>query len=165
MKAHSGAKAHFLHSGMIFAHRERYQVTTILGSCVSVCLWEPRLKMGGMNHYLLPLWNGEGLSSPKYGNIAIAKLIQLVLELGAKKNRLQAKVFGGASTIVSSRGLLNVGDRNIMLALETLEKEKIPVISSDVGGYYGRKIIFDTKTGSVLLKAIKPRFSATTGNR
>lgn len=165
MREESGAQKHFLHSGMLFVSRERCQITTILGSCVSVCLWNSQLKVGGMNHYLLPLWNGEGLSTPKYGNIAMAKLIQLVLGLGSKKSKLQAKVFGGASTVASGRGLIKVGERNIVLALETLEREGIPVINSDLGGNFGRKIIFDTGTGTVLLKTIRPHFSAQGRNR
>jgi chemotaxis protein CheD len=157
MITNAGAKKYFLHSGMLFANRERHLVTTILGSCVSVCLWDPRLKIGGLNHYLLPHWNGEGLSSPKYGNIAIEKLLQLMLKLGSKKNMLKAKVFGGASTVMNSRGLLNVGERNIILARNILEDENIPILTSDVGGHFGRKIIFDTEKGSVMLKVIKPK--------
>jgi chemotaxis protein CheD len=157
MTAKSYAKKHFLHSGMLFAHNDKYLVTTILGSCVSVCLWDPLIKVGGLNHYLLPNWNGEGLSTPKYGNIAIPKLIQLMLKLGSKRNKLQAKIFGGASLVMNSRGLLNVGERNIILARDMLESENIPIINLDVGGRFGRKIIYDTETGSVLLKTIKPK--------
>lgn len=141
---------------MLFAVREKHQVTTILGSCVSVCLWDPGQRTGGMNHYIFPHWNGEGLASPKYGNVAIVKLIDLMMDLGSKKRHLRAKIFGGASTIMHSRGLLNVGERNIQLSQDVLKEEGIPIISSDVGGRFGRKIIFDTETGSVLVKMIRP---------
>ncbi|MBF0165687.1 MAG: chemotaxis protein CheD, partial [Magnetococcales bacterium] len=62
--------------GALFAQNGAYVITTVLGSCIAVCLWDRMRKEGGMNHYKLPLWNGDGLPSPKYGNIAIAKLIE-----------------------------------------------------------------------------------------
>lgn len=142
---------HYLYPGTLFAHRQPHLVTTVLGSCVSVCLWDSAARVGGINHYLLPLWNGEGLPTPKYGNIAIGKLIEKVQTLGAG-SRLVAKVFGGASMWEKTEGLLAIGQRNIELALELLEQHRIPVISRDLGGPVGRKIIFHTADGTVLLK-------------
>lgn len=142
---------HYLYPGTLFAHREPHLVTTVLGSCVSVCLWDQTARVGGINHYLLPLWNGEGLPTPKYGNIAIAKLVEKVQALGAG-SKLIAKVFGGASMWEKTDGLLAVGQRNIELAVELLDQQRIPVISSDLGGPVGRKIIFHTGDGTVLLK-------------
>ena len=142
---------HYLYPGTLFAHREPHLVTTVLGSCVSVCLWDQTARVGGINHYLLPLWNGEGLPTPKYGNIAIAKLAEKVQALGAG-SKLIAKVFGGASMWEKTDGLLAVGQRNIELAIEMLDQQRIPVISSDLGGPVGRKIIFNTGDGTVLLK-------------
>lgn len=142
---------HYLYPGTLFAHREPHLVTTVLGSCVSVCLWDQTARVGGINHYLLPLWNGEGLPTPKYGNIAIAKLIEKVQALGAG-SKLIAKVFGGASMWEKTDGLLAVGQRNIELAIEMLDQQRIPVISRDLGGPVGRKIIFNTGDGTVLLK-------------
>ena len=142
---------HYLYPGTLFAHRQPHLVTTVLGSCVSVCLWDSAVKVGGINHYLLPLWNGEGLPTPKYGNIAIGKLIEKVQALGAG-SKLVAKVFGGASMWEKTDGLLAIGQRNIELALEMLEQHRIPVISRDLGGPVGRKIIFHTADGTVLLK-------------
>lgn len=130
-------------------------VTTVLGSCISVCLWDPVTGTGGINHYMLPLWNGEGLPSPKYGNIAIRKLIDKMLLLGCRKENLKAKVFGGGAVMQTSGGLLNVGERNIMLAEDLLAEESIPIVSKDVGGDYGRKLIFCTASGTVLVKKIK----------
>lgn len=142
---------HYLYPGTLFAHRSPHLVTTVLGSCVAVCLWDPGVGVGGINHYLLPLWNGEGLPTPKYGNVAIAKLIEKVRGLGAG-SRVVAKVFGGAAMWETADGLLAVGRRNIELALALLEQERIKVVSSDVGGPVGRKIIFHTGDGTVLLK-------------
>ena len=86
--------SHFLLPGNLFVHEEEYTVLTVLGSCISVCLWDPRRKIGGINHYMLPFWNGEGLASPRFGNIAIIKLIEKMLAHGADRHNLQAKVFG-----------------------------------------------------------------------
>ena len=142
---------HYLYPGTLFAHREPHLVTTVLGSCVSVCLWDAAARVGGINHYLLPLWNGDGLPTPKYGNIAIVKLIEKVQALGAG-SKLIAKVFGGASMWEKTDGLLAIGQRNIELAAELLEQHRIHVVSSDLGGSVGRKIIFHTGDGTVLLK-------------
>jgi chemotaxis protein CheD len=106
---------------------------------------------------MLALWNGEGLPSPKYGNIAITKLIEKMLVMGSSRQNLKAKVFGGAAVIKSTSGMLNVGARNIILAEDMLRDERIPIISKDVGGSLGRKLLFNTETGSVLLRKIKPR--------
>lgn len=144
-------KTHYLFPGTIFVHKEQHLVTTVLGSCVAVCIWHPRAEVGGINHYLLPLWNGEGLPTPKYGNIAISRLIDKVRNL-AGSGDLVAKVFGGASMWSRAEGALAVGERNVELALRSLEEEKIKIVSQDVYGEMGRKVIFDTKTGNVLLR-------------
>ncbi len=146
------AANHFLYPGTLFAQRQDCVVTTILGSCVSVCIWDRTLRFGGMNHFLLPLWNGEGLQTPKYGNIAILLLIERVLGLGGKKDNLVAKVFGGANVLESAKGLFNIGERNIMIAGDMLQENRISVIGSDVGGSSGRKVLFRTGTGEVLVK-------------
>ncbi len=145
----------YLYPGLLFAQKEACMITTVLGSCVSVCLWDPVSNTGGINHYMLPLWNGEGLPSPKYGNIAIQKLIEKMLALGCKKANLKAKVFGGGAVLQTSGGLLNVGERNITLAEDMLGDERIPIISKDVGGTQGRKLIFCTGSGEVLMRKIR----------
>jgi len=148
-------KTYFLHPGVLFAQKEQHIVTTVLGSCVSVCLWDPVLMIGGINHYMLALWNGEGLPSPKYGNIAIVKLIEKMMDLGSRRENLKAKVFGGGQVLQNASALLNISDRNITLAEEMLKEERIPILGSDVGGNLGRKVIFDTASGKVLVKKIQ----------
>lgn len=145
---------HFLYPAALFASKKPYQVSTILGSCVAVCLWDPILKFGGINHYMLPLWNGQGLASPRYGNIAIEKLIDKMVAIGSTKKKLRAKVFGGAEVITTSINQFHIGERNIAIAREILENEKIPIVSSSVGGKRGRKIVYITKTGEVLQRYI-----------
>lgn len=148
-------QAYFLYPSVIFAHKDPHKITTILGSCVAVCLWDPVLKIGGINHFMLPLWNGQGLASPKYGNIAIDKLIKKMLELGGKKENLRAKIFGGGQRIQSSTTGMEIGKRNIILARQYLSDEKIPIVKTSVGGPMGRKIIFYSDTGDVMMKLIK----------
>ncbi len=97
---------HFLYPGTLFASKNSYQIITILGSCVAVCLWDSVQEIGGMNHFLLPLWNGHGLASPKYGNIAMEKLIDKMISIGSKKRNLQAKVFGGSNVLSFSGSVL-----------------------------------------------------------
>ena len=147
--------SHYLLPGNLFAHQEEYTVLTVLGSCVSVCFWDPRKKIGGINHYMLPLWNGEGLASPRFGNIAIVKLLEKMLELGADRRSLQAKVFGGGDMLKATTAFMNIGQRNIALAQDMLRDEHIPIISSDTGGMCGRKLMFNTQTGVVLVKQLK----------
>ena len=147
---------HYLYPGTLFVHRKPHLITTVLGSCVAVCLWNQTSQLGGINHYLLPLWNGEGLPTPKYGNIAIAKLYEKVRAHSNPGDKLIAKVFGGASMWEKTDGLLAVGQRNIDFALETLDTIGISVVAKDLGGHQGRKVIFNSGDGSVLMRRQRP---------
>lgn len=141
---------HYLYPGALFADPRPHAVTTVLGSCVAVCLWDKRRRIGGINHYLLPLWNGEGLPTPRYGNVAIDSLVDRMLALGCAKCDLQAKVFGGATMWDSSHGLIAVGERNGELAKSLLAGHGIPIVASSLGGREGRKLVFQTDSGTVL---------------
>jgi chemotaxis protein CheD len=144
----------YLLPGAIKCSKSPLEITTILGSCVSVCLWDSKLKMGGMNHFMMPFWNGDGLASPKYGNIAIEKLIFNLLYLGSERENLVAKVFGGAAVLNSCDGIFNIGERNIQIQEELLRQESIKVVAGSLGGTVGRKLIFETGTGLVKMKYI-----------
>lgn len=154
---------HFLYPAALYASKQPFTVSTILGSCVAVCLIDPVTKIGGINHFMLPLWNGQGLASPKYGNIAIEKLLEKMISLGCQKANLKAKVFGGGEVIETQIQQFNIGARNIKLALETLDEMGIPVIGQSVGGKLGRKIIFQTDTGEVKQKYIQKQVLPPTG--
>jgi len=140
---------HFLFPATLFVSARPHYISTILGSCVSVCLWDPVLKYGGMNHFMLPFWNGQGLATPKYGNIAIPRLIEKMQALGSKKTDLQAKVFGGGEVIDIVYSNFLIGERNIQVARDILKEEKLQIVTSSTGGKLGRKIIFGTETGIV----------------
>ncbi len=143
---------HYLYPSALFAHKEPYLVDTILGSCVAVCLYDTQLHIGGINHYMLPLWNGEGLASPKFGNVATEKLIQKMIQLGCQPHNLIAKVFGGANQMNST---MDIGDRNIEIAKQVLEKFNIPIVAENTGGTIGRKLKYETHTGKVMMKFLK----------
>jgi len=150
----SHIKTHYLFPASLFAEKEPYLVTTILGSCVAVCLYDTVLKQGGLNHFMLPLWNGQGLASPRYGNIAIERLIDRMVFLGSKKENLIAKVFGGGEVLQTSHDNFHIGQRNIQIAFELLAEHGIAVVAKSVGGNQGRKIEFNTFTGEVKQKFI-----------
>ncbi len=143
----------------MYASAQPSEVTTILGSCVAVCLWDRYLGIGGINHYMLPTWNGMELASPKYGNIAIERLVERMVQLGCQKKNLVAKVFGGGEVISVSSSSMHIGERNVMVANTMLEEMNIPVIGRSTGGNNGRKIIFNTHTGEVLQCYIKSQMS------
>lgn len=143
----------FIHVGQIHVDNGSIQISTVLGSCIGVCLYDKKLGIGGMNHYLLPFWNGNGLQSLKFGNISIPKLIEAMMEKGAKTDSIEAKIFGGASINFSTcnQNML-VGEKNILVAREVLSDYKIKIVAEDVGGNSGRKIQFNLENGKVLLK-------------
>ncbi len=146
---------HFLYPAELYISKTPYQINTILGSCVAVCLFDPVTLIGGMNHFMLPYWNGQGLASPKYGNIAIEKLVDKMISLGCNKNNLKAKIFGGGEVIETQVVQFHIGLRNIEVAKQILEEKKIPIIASSVGGKLGRKIEFITSTGEVRQKYVQ----------
>lgn len=146
---------HFLYPSTMFVSAQPAEVTTILGSCVAVCFWDKYLGIGGINHYMLPTWNGMELASPKYGNIAIERLLEKMEQLGAQRKNLVAKVFGGGEVISVSSGIMHIGERNVMVAEQILGELGIHIMSRSTGGHNGRKIIYNTHTGEVLQCFIK----------
>ncbi|MBV5321780.1 MAG: chemotaxis protein CheD [Sulfuricurvum sp.] len=142
----------FIHVGQIHVDEAPCAISTVLGSCVAVCLYDSKLGIGGMNHYLLPFWNGNGLQSPKFGNISIPKLIESMIAKGSTPRSIEAKIFGGASMNIGASEAMMIGKKNILVAREILNEYKIMIVAEDVGGQNGRKIQFDLERGKVLLK-------------
>lgn len=128
-------------------------LTTILGSCVATCLWDPNAGVGGMNHFLLPGDADSGSDSMKYGVNAMELLVNGLLQHGAARSKLQAKVFGGARVI---RNLSDVGSKNAAFALEFLRLEGIPCMANSLGGDRARRVRFwplTGRAGQLLLEA------------
>lgn len=140
---------HYLNQSMFHVSSTPSRVTTVLGSCVAVCLYDTKNNMGGINHYMFPLWNGEGLATPRYGNIAIEKLYNSLLNLGASPPNIIAKIFGGAKQLNAT---FEIGERNIQIAKELLSELNIRILAQNTGGSEGRKLIYDTHTGEVQMK-------------
>lgn len=132
-------------------------ISTILGSCVSVCLWDPERRVGGLNHFLLPHWNEGDGASWRYGNAAIAGLIEVLVASGARASNLSAKVFGGARVLAAFSGTPgggHLGSRNVEVAHQTLRRHAIPIVAEATGGERGRKLIFHTDDGSAWVKLL-----------
>ena len=132
-------------------------ISTILGSCVSVCLWDPDAQVGGLNHFLLPHWAAGGGTSWRYGNAAIDGLIEALVASGARASNLSAKVFGGARVLAAFVGTADgghLGSRNVEVAHQTLKRHAIPVVAAATGGERGRKLIFHTDDGSAWVKLL-----------
>ena len=149
---------HFLHAGQVFVSAKAESVVLILGSCVAVCIWDPFNAVGGATHYLLPTWDGRGAASPRYGNVAISALLQRLVEEGADRKQLRAKVFGGGCLFDSMRSPSgnkdHLGSRNVEIALEILAKERIPIETTNVGAHAGLRIVFQTGTGAASVNSL-----------
>ena len=138
-------------------------LVTVLGSCVSVCLRDPKTGIGGMNHFLLP----EGgdphnpLSNPaRYGGYAMEVLINQLIKLGASRSRFEAKVFGGGA-VMRGFTMHNVGERNSEFVLEYLERERIRILAQDLLDIYPRKVYYFPNSGRVLVKKLKQAHNNT----
>lgn len=142
----------FIGVGEIFIAIEPTEIITVLGSCIAVCLFEKDLQISAMNHYLVPLWNGNGLESPKYGNVSIPKMIEKFTQKGAKLRNIEAKVFGGGNINNITSPEMLIGKKNILIAKEILKEYKIPIVAEDTGGFRGRRILMRSDTGKILLK-------------
>jgi len=147
-----GYAQHFLHPSTMYVCKDAQWITTILGSCVAVCFYDRKREIGGINHFMLPYWNGDGLETLKYGNIAIKQLFQKMLDIGAKKEDIVCKIFGGAKVLGKQDSAFQVGQQNIELAVKMVTEMDIAIISSSTGGKQGRKIHYNTGTGEVFQK-------------
>ncbi|HET6396598.1 MAG TPA: chemoreceptor glutamine deamidase CheD [Pseudoxanthomonas sp.] len=125
-------------------------LVTVLGSCVAACIRDPMLRLGGMNHFLLPDGNGGDGAPARYGSYAMEVLINELLKRGASRKRLEAKVFGGANVL---KGFTSnpVGTRNAEFVRTYLDAERIPVVAEDLRGIHPRKVWFFPQTGKVMV--------------
>ena len=126
-------------------------MSTILGSCVAACLRDPKIGIGGMNHFLLPGTGNTGGEATRYGVHLMELLINELLKNGARKDRMEAKIFGGAQTMTR---ISNVGHQNGQFAEQFLKDEGIVVIGSSLGGNFGRKVEFWPVSGRARQSAL-----------
>ena len=153
-------KVVFLKPGQIMVSSEPVLVTTLLGSCVAVTIFSYRLRLGAICHAQLP-GNGDVFDGVqdgpdgKYVDTAIRAMLERLLHQGALRGELGAKVFGGADMFDGRGKLRTVGWQNAEMALRVLAHESVRVATQDLGGERGRKIIFHSHTGEVLLKRMR----------
>jgi chemotaxis protein CheD len=145
--------------GQYYAAKGEGSISTLLGSCVSSCLWDPLERIGGLNHFMLPGDSAQQQPaspwavSARFGVYAMEVLINDMLHLGADRRRLVAKVFGGAQ-VLQGFDKLDVGSMNARFVLEFLREEGIPVVAQDLLGVSPRKVHFFPATGKVQVKRL-----------
>lgn len=159
-----------IYPGELYITKKSELITTILGSCISIVLFDEQNSIGGINHYMLPAAPPESkknsvLPITRFGEYAIKTLIQEMINQGASLKNLKAKIFGGSNVLnfsskkderkkdVQKKDAL-IGEENINFARKFLKKIGIPIVSEDVGGVSSRKIFFDTTNYKVFLKRI-----------
>lgn len=138
-----------LEPGYIYFTRQATTIATVLGSCVSVCLWDRRQRFGGINHFLYPSTHDPVKATPKYGNAATLALAHMMTDAGCVREDMVAHVLGGAFP-EEAEGQ-DIGAENVAVARKILQHKEIRIVSEDVGGCMGRKVIFDTGTGRVVV--------------
>ncbi|MFK7733987.1 MAG: chemotaxis protein CheD, partial [Pseudomonadales bacterium] len=149
-----------LSAGGVYVTKQKELITTVLGSCVAVCLRNVRTGAGGINHYMLPGgYQTTELDDEdkkfRYGELAIPELITMVLADGGSHGDLEAKIFGGADVLNTGS---RVGLNNISCAFEVLSRYGIHVSTSDTGSKHPRKIIYNPLSGAVQLKRLRSTY-------
>lgn len=161
-KVHDSFAAKIL-PGEYYVTTNEELVATVLGSCVSACVRDRIFGIGGMNHFMLPetddapaaagSWQSTSLSaSTRYGNYAMEHLINDVLKNGGRKENLEIKLFGGGRILAQ---MTDIGRRNIAFVHDYLRVEGLEVVAEDLGGNYPRKVVYDPRTGKVLMKKLR----------
>jgi len=142
---------HYLERGCIYVSTGEGVVQTVLGSCVSVCLWDDARKCGGMNHFIHPHTTQRELATPRYGNVATVGLIKLMQEEGCSIETLGAHIIGGGHP---DGAVDSAGSKNVEVARRVLIEKGVRILSEDVGGCVGRKVIFNLVTGDVIVMKV-----------
>ena len=145
----------YLMPGTLHCATEPSLITTILGSCIALCLWDSARRIGGMNHYVLPHRIGTDDSS-RYGEMAIERLFDALVTQGSAMRDLRAKLFGGATVLAGSDAGDSIGHRNRQLAEVMLRQRRIPVTAQRTGGRHGLLIRFNTMSGNVEVRRVAP---------
>ncbi|HKO00123.1 MAG TPA: chemotaxis protein CheD [Thermoanaerobaculia bacterium] len=148
-------KGAYLYPGQLIVTNEPSLVTTILGSCIAICLWDAQSWIAGINHYLLPRNPLRGQADARYGDTATERLIADMVSRGAVISRLTAKLVGGAAVMTAfSARQKSIGEQNVEVARELLTKLGIPIVAEQAGGQRGRKLLFHTGNGCAYSKEI-----------
>lgn len=147
-------RKHTIFPGQFLITNTPTLISTVLGSCVSVCLWDKETKIGAMNHYLLPGNEDDDVNNSNRGITAIPLLIRSMTNRKIQLKNVEAKVFGGCNSLYIGNDVFKVGERNIEMAMQILDSMNIRIVAKHVGGCYGRKIVFNTDTGKVRMRLL-----------
>ena len=146
--------------GEYYVTQNQEAITTVLGSCISACIRDPRLGIGGMNHFMLPAdaggdgqWAGSDALVTRYGVAAMESLINDLMKLGSRKANMEVKLFGGGKILAMD--MLNVGERNIEFVRQFTQIEGLSVVAQDLGGPHPRKVIYFPTTGKVKIRRLR----------
>lgn len=142
---------YFLKKGYIYIPDAPTLISTVLGTGVSVCLWDRKLQKGGMNYFLYPEVSDPLEAKSLYGNVATLVLIRFLREDGSEIENLEAQIIGGAVPIDASEEHISIARGNIAVARRILKSYGIPIVAEDVGGSKGRKVIFNTFTSEIAI--------------
>ena len=149
--------------GEFYISSNQEMITTVLGSCVSACIYDPGLRIGGMNHFMLPeKGTGSGDESARYGIFAMESLINELMKCGCQKSNLKVKLFGGGKII---QNMSDVGRKNILFAKNFLFAEGMRLEASDLGLIFPRKVNFYPHTGMAKVKRLRSLHNDTIEQR
>jgi chemotaxis protein CheD len=145
--------------GEYYVTREQETIVTVLGSCVSACVRDRVLGIGGMNHFMLPASGGNGSweaadggSSTRYGNFAMEQMINEILKNGGSRKNLEVKVTGGGKILAQ---MTDIGRKNIEFIEQYLRTEALETVARDLGDIYPRKVYYTPATGKMLVKKLR----------
>lgn len=140
---------HAIVAGQVYATNQPIEITTLLGSCIAACLYDPAAKVGGMNHFLLPEGTGAANDAACYGINAMELLINELMQLGGDRGRMVARLYGGASVMAGHLQSSRVGEKNIAFVRKYLTTEGIPILEQKVGGTRALKVAMHADSGDV----------------
>jgi chemotaxis protein CheD len=146
--------------GEYYVTRHGEMVTTVLGSCVSACVRDARLKIGGMNHFMLPLdgsqgssaWGAVASAATRYGNVAMERLINDILKLGGRREDLELKLVGGGRVLAEMT--TDIGARNIQFVRDYVRDEGFQVLGEDLGDVFARKVVYFPESGRIRVRKL-----------
>lgn len=146
--------------GEYYVTRHAEMVTTVLGSCVSACVRDARLRIGGMNHFMLPLdgsqgtsaWGAAASAATRYGNVAMERLINDILKLGGRREDLELKLVGGGRVLAEMT--TDIGARNIAFVQEYVRDEGFKVLGEDLGDVFARKVVYFPESGRIRVRKL-----------
>ncbi len=149
MPEYIGNEITYLLPGELIVTADPVKISTILGSCVAVCLFDRDKRISGMNHYMLPLNKSNDPNKFRYGDTSLTWMLKEMIKTGAQKSSIRARIYGGSSMFMETGPSFNIGKQNVEVALHFLMENNIPVNSVETGGKVGRKVVFDTSAGVI----------------